>query len=202
MAATAPPAAAPPAAVTADEFLRHAATHESDELVNGVIIPMSPAGGQHHIVAGTLLNRLFNHVEAHELGDVFPDNAGYHLPIPGRARDTVRSPDVSFVAAGRLPVVPKGFMRLAPDLAAEVLSPDNTAAEMGARIADYLAAGTRLVWVVDPDRRTVAVYSASAPVRWLGPADALDGGDVVPGFALPVAALFRRLDRAPAAGPA
>lgn len=202
MAVTAPPAAPPPVApprllLTAEEFLHHPAAEGASELVNGEIVYMSPAGAVHHIIGGALFAQLWAYVEAHTLGDAFMDNVGYYLPIPGRTRDTVRAPDVSFVAAGRLTTIPRGFLRLAPDLAAEVLSPENTAADMDARMADYFAAGTRLLWVIDPDRRTVAVHSPNAPARWLAAADTLDGGDVVPGFVLPVAALFRRLDDAP-----
>lgn len=199
---TAAPAAAPRRYLTADEFLRHPAAEGASELVNGEIVLMSPAGAVHHIIGGALFAQLWAYVEAHGLGDAFMDNVGYYLPIPGRDRDTVRAPDVSFVAAERLTEIPRGFLRLAPDFAVEVLSPENTAAEMDARMADYFAAGTRLLWVIDPDRRTVAVHAPDAPARWLGEGDVLDAGDVVPGFSLPVAALFRRLDagpRAPAA---
>jgi len=189
------PAAAPAAAapVTADEFFRHAATHQHDELVDGVIVPMSPAGGRHNVIAGNLFLVLAPYVRARRLGHVFTDNVGYSLPIPGARRDTVRSPDASFVAAGRLAEVPVGFVRLAPDLALEVLSPSDSAADVDARMADCFAAGTRLLWVVDPERRTVAVHSRSAGARWLGAGDTLDGADVVPGFTLPVAALFEGL---------
>lgn len=197
MAVTAPPVAPPRIVLTAEEFLRHPAAEGASELVNGEIVYMSPAGAVHHIVGGALFAQLWAYVEAHGLGDAFMDNVGYYLPIPGRKRDTVRAPDVSFVAAGRLAEVPRGFLRLAPDLAVEVLSPENTAADMDARMADYFAAGTRLLWVVDPDRRTVAVHSPHAPARWLAERDVLEGDDVVPGFTLPVAALFRRLDAAP-----
>ena len=199
MAVTTPPAPASgpdagPVYLTADEFLRHPAAEGASELVNGEIVYTSPAGAVHHLIGGALFARLWAHVEAHGLGDAFMDNVGYYLPIPGRTRDTVRAPDVSFVAAGRLTSIPRGFLRLAPDLAVEVLSPENTAADMDARMADYFAAGTRRLWVIDPDRRTVAVHAPDAPARWLGADDTLDAGDVVPGFAVAVAALFRRLD--------
>ena len=79
---------------------------------------------------------------------------------------------------------------LAPDLAVEVLSPSETASDVEEKLADYRAAGTSLVWVVDPTRRLVAVYADDAPTRWLREGDALDGAGVVPGFTLPVEALF------------
>ena len=181
--------------LTADEFFRHPAAREASELVRGEIRMMSPAGGRHGVLALRIARLLAEHVEARGLGIVFGDNVGYRLPIPGDDEDTVRAPDASFVRAGRLPddEVPVGFLPLAPDLAVEVLSPDETAAQLVERMDDYLAAGTRLLWVVDPDRRTVAIYSPVAPVRSLRAGDVLDGGDVVPGFAVPVVGLFAGL---------
>jgi Uma2 family endonuclease len=78
----------------------------------------------------------------------------------------------------------------APDLAVEVLSPSNRWRDVREKVADLLAAGTRLVWVIDPPRRKVTVYRALLAPHVLGPTDILDGEDVVPGFSLPVSALF------------
>lgn len=184
-----------PTFLTADEFLVHPAAQEASELVRGEIRMMTPAGGRHGVVAGRVYRQLGAHVDAHALGLCFGDNIGYRLPIPGGTRDTVRAPDASFVAAGRLTLaeVPRGFIPLAPDLVVEVLSPDQTAADVDERMADYVAAGTRLFWVVDSDRRTVAVHAHDAPPHWLGADDRLDGGDVIPGFSLPVHELFAGL---------
>ena len=102
----------------------------------------------------------------------------------------MRPPDAAFVSLARMPDVPVGFAPVAPDLAVEVLSPDDTARDLDERLDDYFAAGTRAVWVIDPDRRTVAMHSATAPTRRLREPDTLDGADVVPGFAMPVRALF------------
>jgi Uma2 family endonuclease len=183
--------------LTADEFFRLPDGPEASELVRGELRTMSYAGGRHGLIVGRLYRLLIDHVEAHGLGIAFGDGVGYRLPIPGEETDTVRVPDASFVRAGRLPndEVPVTFIPLAPDLAVEVLSPDQTAAQLVERMDDYFAAGTRLMWVVDPDRRTVALYSPTAPTRWLREHDTLDGGDVVPGFAVAVAALFAGLAR-------
>ncbi len=102
--------------------------------------------------------------------------------------DNVRSPDVSFVAAGRFPEerAPVGFPALAPDLAVEVLSPDDRPSEMFQKFGEYLDAGTRLVWVIDPDNRIAAAYRSTTDVRVVAETNSLDGEDVVPGFACPL----------------
>ncbi len=105
----------------------------------------------------------------------------------------MRSPDAAFVSFERMPDVPVGFAPVAPELAVEVLSPDDTVRELDERMDDYSAAGTRAVWVIDPDRRTVAIHSSTGPTRRLREHDTLDGADVLPGFAMPVRALFEGL---------
>lgn len=181
-----------PALLTADDFFHHPAAQEASELVRGEIRMMTPAGGRHNVVAGRLYTRLTTFVEERALGMVFTDNLGYSLPIPGEPRDTVRAPDASFVRAEQLPggEVPIGFLRCAPDLAVEVRSPDDRPGELAARMRDYFAAGTRCVWVVDPDARTVTVHAPDGEAREVAPHDALDGDPVLPGFRLPIAALF------------
>jgi Uma2 family endonuclease len=109
-----------------------------------------------------------------------------------RKPDTVRGPDVAFVSRVRFERrgdTGKAFVG-APDLAVEVLSPSNTPAAMHAKVADYLAAGSRCVWVVDPESQTVTVYSSLLGPRRLGKAETLDGDDVVPGFRVRVGEIF------------
>jgi Uma2 family endonuclease len=105
---------------------------------------------------------------------------------------TVREPDVAFIAADRLQ--PEGFGRGfwpgAPDLAVEILSPSNRATEIQAKVLEYLDAGTRMVWVIDPQSGTATAYRSREDIRLLGPGDALDGADVLPGFRLPLSELF------------
>ena len=122
-----------------------------------------------------------------------PDQAGAAWRSPGRAEvgvilrrdpDRVRAPDESFLRADRIPEsgLPDGNIDGPPDFAVEVVSPSDTLYEVDDEIAQYLAAGTRLAWVIDPHRRTVAVHAPGAPVHVLGDADPIDAGDVVPGF--------------------
>jgi len=188
--------------LSADEFLVAARRDDvRQELVRGEVRSMTPAGGWHATVGDNLYGPLREFVRARRLGRCVFDGAGFLLPLPpelqrrsrdGRPRDTVRSPDVAFVRAARVPLggFGPGWILLAPDLAVEVLSPSETTSDTGEKLADYRAAGTPLVWVVDPAKRLVAVYAADAPVRWLREGDTLDGGAVVPGFTLAVEALF------------
>jgi Uma2 family endonuclease len=144
------------------------------------------------LVAGVIFAALNAFVEVGQLGLCFPDNTGFLLPGLG---DTVRSPDAAFVRASRLPAqgIGSGWLSVAPDLVVEILSPNEAAAELEDNLRDYRAAGTELLWIVDPVARVVNVRSAHAPERWLSEVETLDGGDVLPGFAVPVSRLFGRL---------
>ena len=186
--------------LTADEFLVHPAARERSELVRGEIRMMTPASGPHGIVCANIHGLLWTYVRQQRLGRCFTDGTGFALPgLPS----TVRSPDAAFVRADRFPAAglptSSGFLPLAPDLVVEVLSPSETASDLDEKLADYLMAGTPLVWVVDPAKRRVSIIAADAPVRWLREGDTLDGGSVLPGFSCPVAELFDGL--APAEAP-
>ena len=178
--------------VTPDEFLVHPAAAGASELVRGVIHMMTPASGAHGVIAGTLFRVLSTFVEERQLGLCFPDNTGFLLP---NLEDTVRSPDVAFVRSDRLPTggIGPGWMPVAPDLVVEVLSPDETAATLEEKLRDYRAAGTQLVWVVDPVRRGVSIRRGGAGERWVSEREDLDGEDALVGFSMPVARLFARL---------
>jgi Uma2 family endonuclease len=116
------------------------------------------------------------------LGEVFNSEAGYRC-FPHRPR-LLRKPDVSFVVAGRFPggQVPAGELRIAPDLAVEVVSPNDLAEAVQEKVADYLKAGVRLIWLVYPAARMAVVYQPSGPSAWVFEEGELDGGDVIPGF--------------------
>jgi len=166
----------PPA--TEEDLLRTPRDGRKYELVDGQI-RVSPAGARHGRVCVRLTIRLGDFVEKGHLGYVFDSSTGFRMP-----GGNVRLPDVCFVAKGRFrdEQVPEGFADFPPDLAVEVLSPDDRSRDVLDKVGEYLQAGVRLVWVIDPKRRSAAVYRSLTDVRTLGPQGALDGEDVVPGF--------------------
>jgi Uma2 family endonuclease len=180
--------------VTAADFLTHPSASGPSELVRGEVRVMTPASGAHGAIAGTIFAALNAFVQAGRLGLCFPDNTGFLLPGLG---DTVRSPDVAFVRASKLPPrgIGSGWLSVAPDLVMEILSPNETASELEGKLHDYRAAGTEPVWIADPVARVVNVRSVGAAERRLSEAETLDGAEVLPGFAIPVARVFAHLAR-------
>lgn len=164
------------------------------ELTDGVLVEKT-AGYQEAYLAALIVTLLNNFALQYGLGVVLGADGMAQL-APG----LLRIPDASFVPWDRHPDhrVPKApFVPFAPALAVEVLSPSNTAREMSRKLSDYFATGVRLVWYVDPDARTVEVFTGLGRSTVLRAADALDGGDVLPGFTLPLAQLFAGLGNAP-----
>jgi len=151
---------------------------------------MAPPGWGHGRKAMVLGASLHVYVEAHRLGAVATET-GFRLTTDP---DTVRAPDVAFVRRDRLPTgdAAERYFEGAPDLAVEVISPNDLYTEVDEKVAEWLEHGTQLVFVVNPRRRTVAVHRPGQPVRILGTDDALDGEDVVPGWSLPVRDLFEQ----------
>lgn len=174
---------------TAEELLK-LPNDKRRELVRGELREMTPAGARHGGVAARLTSRLDRHVEANRLGIVLAAETGFRT---SRDPDTVRAPDVSFVARERIPPEgpPEGYWDLAPDLAAEVVTPNDTAAEVQSKVQMWLEAGVRLVWVVYPDTRSIVVHKSPKEAVTLTPPDTLTGGDVAPGFECLVAEVFR-----------
>lgn len=152
------------------------------ELVDGEI-RVSPAGARHGKIALKLGARLLSFVEERGLGHVLDSSTGFRLP-----GGNVRSPDVAVVARGRFESeeAPEGFSPVPPDLAVEILSPDERQRAVLDKVGEYLDAGVRLVWVLDPASRTATVYRSLTGVRTLDRDDALEGEDVIPGFACPL----------------
>ena len=180
--------AVPPPPVTADELLRMPDDGLRRELVDGELRVMTPAGAEHGAVAASVLVSLGHHVRTHGLGRVFAAETGFRL---GSNPDTVLAPDAAFVSSERMgPSVGKGYRSGAPDLVVEVVSPRDASAEVEAKVLRWVAAGCRMVVVVNPARRAATVHCASAEVLRLTGDDEVDGGDVVPGWRLPLRELF------------
>jgi Uma2 family endonuclease len=175
--------------LTAEEF---AVLPDSDdrqcELIQGVVgVREAPPSSGHEWIQNKIGHLLYEFVAPRKLGMV----AGGPGFVLERDPDTVRAPDVCFVRADRVPRedLPP-FLDGAPDLAVEVRSPSNMKREMAEKIAQYLATGSRLVWYVDPERRTITVHRPGHDLEVLNMGDQLSGHDVLPGFQCPVADVF------------
>jgi Uma2 family endonuclease len=170
------------AAVSVEEFWRLAHRLERAELVGGQVVEMVPPGFRHGAVVATIVQRLHHYVSGGRFGIVVGE-AGFVL---SQDPPTVRAPDAAVVLAARVPSpLPARFFPGPPDLAVEVLSPDDRPAEVAAKVADYLRAGTLAIWVMDPDAGTVTAHTRDRSVRY-GADEALDGAPVLPGLRLPV----------------
>ena len=180
---------APVAPLTANELLHLNLPNKRTELVRGSLVVREPAGGEHGTIAGRIFLRIATHVETHDLGIALAAETGFTLFTKP---DTVRAPDAAFIASRRVPdPLPTGYFPFAPDLAVEVLSPGDTAREVDDKVADWLTAGTSLVWCIDPRARAARVHRADGSVAAIAPGEALDGEHVLPGFTLELSAVFR-----------
>jgi Uma2 family endonuclease len=158
-----------------------------DELVRGRLVREPRPGAEHARLQFDLARRIGAHIERHRLGTGFTDVGIILAASPA----TIRGPDVAFVSRDRLPRGPDaGFLRVAPDLVIEILSPSNRAEEVEAKVREYLDAGVRLVWIVDPITRTVTTARTPHERRSYGVEDELDGGEVLPSFRLSVSELW------------
>jgi Uma2 family endonuclease len=172
-------------------------SHQSDdmhlELLEGVLYEMTPAGEEHGVSALWLGSRVLVHVEANDLGRVTAAETGYILyknPDP-KGKDTVCAPDVGFISKERNNKAVKGFVPHAPDFAVEVVSPNDSYSLVSRKVTLYLRYGTRLIWIVDPQYKTVTVHTPQGS-RVFEAGETLDGGDVLPGFTLAVQDIFAR----------
>jgi len=171
--------------MTAEELLRLTTPNARTELVDGVLVVREPAGFHHGRVAARLLVAIGTYVTANNLGVVVAAETGFKL---FSQPDTVRAPDVGFISRAREPhPETRGFPQLAPDLVVEVLSPDDRPLAVREKIADWLEAGARLVWVVDPIGRAAHVHRADATELVINERGVLDGEGVLPGFSLELA---------------
>lgn len=160
------------------------------ELVLGELRVMSPAGWRHGNVVSNLHNMLGRCIEDNKLGMMFGAETGFRL---ARNPDTVRAPDIAFIAGKNLPakLPTEAFWPGAPDLAVEVLSPDDRTGEVDEKIDAWLNAGCVAVWIVDPKLETVTIYQSQRVVTAFTTGQTLDGGDVLPGFTCQVDDIFR-----------
>ena len=174
--------------VTSDELWEIVCDGSRYELSRGELVPMTPIGVQHGAVVGNLHLLLGGFVKQNRLGLVGPE-IGFRL---ARNPDTVRAPDVAFIAKHHLSPegIPQKFADFPPDLAVEVLSPEDAASEVLKKVEEYLSAGVPLVWVVDPATKTVTVYRSLQDIKMLSADQELDCGEVLPGFRVRVAEIF------------
>ena len=150
------------------------------ELIRGRLLVREPPGSWHGRVSARLIIRVGNYILRHELGDVFGQDTGFTIASDP---DTVRAADLAFVARDRMHLVARrGYARLAPDLVAEVLSPDDRPGEVLGKVGDWLEAGTKLVWVIDPTALAARAYRRDGSLAIVEADGSLDGEDVIPGF--------------------
>jgi Uma2 family endonuclease len=172
-----------------DPFAELGHRAEDFELVRGVLREAEAMGGLHGASTVDLQTDINVFVRAHDLGMVFSADTQFLLIDTPR---TILRPDISFISKDRLPdELWVGIIPLAPDLAVEVASPSNRQVELIDKVALYLAGGTRLVWVVRPQQQTVTIFRPDEPERIVTRDDELEGGEVLPGFRLPLTNLFR-----------
>jgi Uma2 family endonuclease len=175
--------------MTADELLRLRPDGRRYELVKGELKVMTPASPRHGRIAMRVGSLIEQYARQHDLGIVYAAETGFQLR---KNPDTVRAADAAFVAKSRIPPEgePEGYWATAPDLVVEVVSPSDSASEVQSKVADWLEAGCRLVWVVYPDTQTVTEYRSLTEIRVLTAEQPLEGDDVLPGFACGVSEIF------------
>ena len=175
--------------LTAADLLRLDGEGVRGELIRGVLCETMPAGQRHGKIVMRLGAALFNFVEPRALGTLVASDSGVWLE---RDPDTVREPDIAFTSVERLPLGTDvdGYAEVAPDLVVEVASPSDSHREVHDKAHMWLNHGVRLVWVVHPATRSIDVYRRDHAIVTLGDQDALDGLDVLPGFACDVSSAF------------
>ncbi|MCY4578474.1 MAG: Uma2 family endonuclease [Chloroflexi bacterium] len=175
--------------MTADDLLGMADDGLRYELVRGELLRIMGTGLEHALIADNCYGSIRDYVRNANLGRVFTSQLGYRLASDP---DTVRIPDLAFIRRERLEAVGviKGYFPGPPDLAIEVISPNDRYRDVESKLSDYFAARTRMVILLEPDGRTAKVYRSPTDVVVLMEADTLDGADVVPGWRMPVSEIF------------
>lgn len=175
--------------LTAVDLLHLHSKGVKGELIRGVLAKTVPSGVEHGVIAVNISGEIRSFIRPQRLGRVIVSDSGVRL---GTDPDIVREPDVAFISAERLPLEQRirGYSDVPPDLVVEIASHHDTAAAVYDKARMWLTHGVTLVWVVEPDARTVDVHQAGGPVVTLSDGDTLDGGAVLPGFTLPVQQIF------------
>jgi len=169
------------------EELRNFATDDDDyELIEGVLAPMPPVDLNHGRVHSNLFRVLVNHAHEHRLGEVVSE-VGFILH---RHPDSVLAPDLAFIRANRYPDETHGFAQLTPDLVVEIISPGNSLGEIERKIAIYLEAGVKSIWIAYPRQKQIVVHSPGNPPAVIAEGDDLSNSDLLPGLTISVADIF------------
>ncbi len=178
-----------PSVTTAAELLSLSSDGNRRELVNGEVVTMSPAGGRHGMLAMRLGSLLEQHVSENKLGVTFAAETGFLISTNP---DTVRAPDVAFLTSAKWAAIEDetGYLPVAPDLVAEVVSRNDSSSAVEGKVQMWLEAGVQLVLVVDPVVKTIRVYRDTSRIEVLHLDDTLDAGDVVAGWKLKVNQIF------------
>lgn len=175
--------------LTADDLLRLHSEGVKGELIMGVLHKKVSSGQEHGEIVMNLGSPMHQFVKANRLGRVFASDSGVQLE---RDPDTVREPDVAFISAERMPldVRERRYAQVVPDLVVEIVSPNDRPVPVFDKAQMWLRHGVRLVWITDPEARTITALPQSGPTRTYTENDTLDGGDVLPGFTCPVRDIF------------
>ena len=168
--------------ITLEEFLT--TDYESYEYVKGELVPMSIPTMEHGAISTNIVTLLNNYVRQHQLGRIYTAETTFQIGESGR------KPDVAFVSKVRIPENTRQASPIPPDLAIEVVSPSDTVYDVQEKALEYLEAGTRMVWVIEPIARTITVYRSPNDIKTLTLNDTLTGEDVIEGFQCAVAEIF------------
>jgi Uma2 family endonuclease len=175
--------------LTAEDLEQIRLPDKRTELVHGRLVVRELPSTEHGRIQANLAYFITDHVRRNALGVVFGQDTGFRI---ASKPDTVRGPDVAFVSRERAAEIPhRGYAALAPDFVAEILSPDDRPDEYLAKVAQWLEAGTRLVWVIDPQRAEARVYRQDGSLTIVGEDEPLDGEGVLAGFSCPLSEVLR-----------
>lgn len=173
--------------MTAEELIKLPRGRHRYELVKGELLTMPPSGEEHGAVTVNLTFFLTKFVRENDLGIVYGAETGFKLESDP---DTVLAPDVAFIRREKVGSLSKGYRSGPPDLAIEVISPNETKSKIERKTAQWLEAGVLAVWLVNPQTRTIDVRLANGDRKLLSEKDELAGGDIVPGFRVMVSEIF------------